>query len=118
MISNSLDARQREWLLTVLQTHLPPTTPSKGGLANPSNDEDESEVILAVSHEDCITSLRNVLLETDPGLKVVDTEVAPGLDITGRPTNSKLAKVRFWREEGEEGTPSAIKARVEAWGAK
>ena len=117
-ISKSLDARQREWLKTVLQNHLLTTAPFKSGLGSPSRDEDESEVILAVSHEDCITSLRNVLLETDPSVKVVDTEIAPGLDITGRPTNSKLAKVRFWREEGEDDTSPSIKARVETWGGK
>lgn len=106
-----LDARLREWLNAVLAVHLPASTAGK----SEATKEEDSEIVLAATHEDCIVSLRDVLLAVDPEIKVADTEVVPGLDTTCRPMNSKLVKIRFWREGGGGGSTSVIRARFETW---
>lgn len=71
-------------------------------------------MILAVSHEDPITSIRNILLSENNN-SFIETEVAVGIDSGARPANTKLGLVRFWRGRASNGE-QVVKACLESWG--
>lgn len=111
---SSLEGRVGAWLHSIIDTYVPVQPNITGGDAT----EMKTDVkILAVSHEDPITSLRNILLSPIIGLPIIETELGEGVNVNKRPANTKLAEIRIWRERTGEGNKSKLKARIEAWGA-
>lgn len=110
--SCSLNARIEGWLQALIGTHGPLSTSTV--LPGSLLPDADGQVVLAVSHEDCILAIRHLLIKSDCGaspLAPFSIDVAPHIKITDQIGNTSCIVLRIWEEEGVEKK----RIRIEAW---
>ena len=77
-----------------------PTTPTR------------ADVVLVVTHEECLITLLDLLTnDSEPG-RVVQVDIAQGVDVAKRVENGRFCIVRVWWD----GDGCGASGRIEGWG--
>lgn len=87
--------------------HTPPTSPLNSPTdPNPNTNTSKADVVLVVTHEECLLTLLD-LLTTRGGVEV---DVASGVNVERRVDNGRFCIVRVWWDQ------DGVRGRIEGWG--
>lgn len=105
---HSLETRVHGWINGLIQSECPVSKQEvKGGSLQPDSD---GKVVMIVTHEDCLLSLRHLILNATDGCALSEMELAPKVRITDQVADVTCVVVRIWN------AGNGVKGRIEAWG--